>query len=36
MIDGLPLDCVLALQENRENNCLFALRFVALLYPIPC
>src|SRR5829696_9229629 len=36
MIDSLPLDRVLALQQNRENYCLSALRGVTLLCPIPC
>src|SRR5215217_2956914 len=36
MIDSLPLDRVLALQQNRENFCLSALRGVTLLCPIPC
>src|SRR5215217_6360275 len=36
MIDSLPLDHVLALQQNRENYCLSALRGVTLLCPIPC
>src|SRR5215203_2545176 len=36
MIDSLPLDRVLAFQQNRENYCLSALRLVTLLCPILC
>src|SRR5688572_9617812 len=36
MIDSLPLDRVLAFQQNRENYCLSALRLVTLLCSILC